>query len=38
MNGEIIKRYEIDGLKEYILYFENIDHFGELPLSIQKDY
>jgi len=36
MSGEIIKKYEIDGLKEYILYFENIDNFEELPLSIQN--
>ena len=36
MSGEIIKRYEIDGLKEYILYFENIDEFEKLPFSIQE--
>lgn len=36
MSGEIIKRYEIDGLKEYILYFEDIENFEDLPISIQN--
>jgi type I restriction-modification system DNA methylase subunit len=36
MSGEIIKKYEINGLKEYILYFENIDNFEDLPQSIQN--
>ncbi|MDQ7060822.1 MAG: Eco57I restriction-modification methylase domain-containing protein [Sulfurimonas sp.] len=36
MSGDIIKRYEIEGLKEYILYFEDVDNFEDLPSSIQK--
>ena len=36
MSGEIIKKYEIDGLKEYILYFEDVENFENLPLSIQE--
>jgi hypothetical protein len=36
MSGEIIKRYEIDTLKEYILYFEDVENFEDLPSSIQK--
>jgi len=36
MSGEIIKKYEIQGLKEYILYFEDIENFEELPNSIQE--
>ncbi|MFK5937519.1 MAG: N-6 DNA methylase [Sulfurimonas sp.] len=35
MSGEIIKKYRIDGLKEYILYFEDVENFEDLPLSIQ---
>ncbi|PHS56947.1 MAG: restriction endonuclease subunit M [Sulfurimonas sp.] len=36
MSGDIIRKYEIDTLKEYILYFENIENFEDLPLSIQN--
>ncbi|WP_457748674.1 Eco57I restriction-modification methylase domain-containing protein [Sulfurimonas sp.] len=36
MSGEIIKKYMPEGLKEYILYFENIENFEELPVSIQE--
>lgn len=36
MSGEIIKRYEIDAVKEYLLYFEDVANFDELPQSIQN--
>ncbi len=36
MSGEIIKKYTIEGLKEYILYFEDIETFEELPLCMQQ--
>ncbi len=36
MSGEIINKYGIDKLKEYILYFENIKNFEDLPISIQN--
>ncbi len=36
MSGEIIKKYGIENLKEYILYFENIENFDELTKSIQN--
>ena len=36
MSGEIIKKYMIDDTKEYLLYFENIATFEELPQSIQN--
>ena len=36
MSGEIIKKYTIEGLKEYILYFEDIETFEELPVSVQQ--
>jgi len=36
MSGEIIKKYEIAGLKEYILYFEDIENFEDLPQPIQS--
>ncbi|CAA6811720.1 MAG: putative type IIS restriction/modification enzyme [uncultured Campylobacterales bacterium] len=36
MSGEIIKKYEINSLKEYILYFEDTQSFVDLPLSIQN--
>ncbi|MCP3659146.1 MAG: hypothetical protein GY830_02040 [Bacteroidetes bacterium] len=35
MSGDIIKKYSIDQFKEYILYFEDIENFEDLPLSIQ---
>jgi type I restriction-modification system DNA methylase subunit len=36
MSGEIIKKYTIDETKEYLLYFEDITTFEELPQSIQN--
>ncbi|MGE4396489.1 MAG: Eco57I restriction-modification methylase domain-containing protein [Sulfurimonas sp.] len=36
MSGEIIKKYAIDKTKEYLLYFEDIETFEELPQSIQN--
>jgi len=36
MSGEIIKKYEIDTVKEYILYFEDVELFEKLPYSIQN--
>ena len=36
MSGEIIGKYEIKSLKEYILYFENVENFEELPKEIQN--
>jgi len=36
MSGEIIKKYLPEGLKEYILYFEDVKNFEELPSSIQN--
>ena len=36
MSGEIIKKYMIDDTKEYLLYFEDIATFEELPQSIQN--
>ncbi|MBN1840194.1 MAG: N-6 DNA methylase [Campylobacterales bacterium] len=36
MSGEIIKKYTIDETREYLLYFEDIATFEELPQSIQN--
>ncbi|MDY0315801.1 MAG: N-6 DNA methylase, partial [Bacteroidales bacterium] len=36
MSGEIIGKYEIKSLKEYILYFENVEDFEDLPKEIQN--
>ncbi|MFA6685658.1 MAG: N-6 DNA methylase, partial [Arcobacteraceae bacterium] len=36
MSGEIIKKYSIDDTKEYLLYFEDVATFEELPQSIQN--
>jgi len=36
MSGEIIKKYTINETKEYLLYFEDITTFEELPQSIQN--
>lgn len=36
MSGEIIKKYAIDEVKEYLLYFEDVATFEELPKSIQE--
>lgn len=36
MSGEIIKKYAIDEVKEYLLYFEDIATFEELPFSVQN--
>lgn len=36
MSGEIIFRYYLHTPLEYLLYFENIDNFDELPISIQE--
>jgi hypothetical protein len=36
MSGEIIGKYKINGLLEYLLYFENVKTFDELPESIQN--
>lgn len=36
MSGEIIGRYYISNPLEYLLYFEDIDNFDDLPLSIQQ--
>ncbi len=36
MSGDIIKKYEIDTIKEYILYFEDVENFKDLPISIQN--
>lgn len=36
MSGEIISRYFIDKEKEYLLYFENIESFNDLPESIKN--
>ncbi len=36
MSGEIIKKYTMKGLKEYILYFEDVENFEDLSSSIQK--
>lgn len=35
MGGESIKKFNISDYKEYILYFEDIENFEELPESIQ---
>lgn len=32
MSGEIIGKYQINGLLEYLLYFENVKNFDELPV------
>ncbi|MDK2063814.1 Eco57I restriction-modification methylase domain-containing protein [Aliarcobacter butzleri] len=36
MSGEIIGKYEIKDLKEFIIYFENIEKFEDLPVEIQN--
>lgn len=36
MSGEIIGKYQINGLLEYLLYFENVKNFDELPVPIQS--
>ena len=36
MSGEIIKKYKIAKLKEYILYFEDVEKFEDLPQGIQN--
>ncbi len=36
MSGDIIKKYEIDTIKEYVLYFEDVEDFKDLPISIQN--
>ena len=36
MSGEIISRYYIARPLEYLLYFEDIENFGDLPISIQQ--
>lgn len=36
MCGEIIEKYNLLSKDEYILYFENVENFADLPLSIQE--
>jgi len=36
ISGEIIKKYFIEKEKEYILYFEDVESFEDLPESIQN--
>ena len=36
MCGEIISRYNLRSKEEYILYFENVERFEDLPISIQE--
>ncbi len=36
MSGESIKKYLPEGLKEYVLYFEDVENFEELAQSIQN--
>ncbi len=36
MSGEIIGKYQINGLLEYLLYFEDVKILDELPESIQS--
>jgi tRNA1(Val) A37 N6-methylase TrmN6 len=36
MSGEIIGKYEIKDLKEFIIYFENVEKFEDLPTEIQN--
>src|SRR5574344_476128 len=36
MSGEIIGKYEIKDLKEFILYIEDINNFEDLPKEIQN--
>ncbi len=36
MSGEIISRYHISKPLEYLLYFEDVENFEDLPKSIQK--
>lgn len=36
MCGENIERYNLLSKDEYILYFENVENFADLPLSIQE--
>ncbi|MDR1483407.1 MAG: N-6 DNA methylase, partial [Planctomycetaceae bacterium] len=36
IGGENIKRYFADGTTDYLLYFEGIEEFEELPLQIQN--
>ncbi len=36
MSGEIINKYNINSLIEYILYFENVEKFEDLPIIIQN--
>ncbi|MCT7519503.1 BREX-1 system adenine-specific DNA-methyltransferase PglX [Aliarcobacter cryaerophilus] len=36
MSGEIIGKYEIKDLKEFIIYFENVEKFKDLPTEIQN--
>jgi len=36
MSGEIIKKFFIEKEKEYILYFEDVENFEELPESVQS--
>lgn len=36
MSGEIISRYYIAEPLEHLLYFEDVENFGDLPVSIQQ--
>ena len=36
MCGEIISRYHITEKEEYMLYFEDVENFEDLPVSIQE--
>ena len=36
MCGEIISRYNLRSKEEYMLYFEDVENFEDLPISIQE--